>query len=215
MGAHHQRCLAIGGKTKCCFFRSCFTVDVDHKSIGITDKFDLIKQLLETCKNIICFGHEKICHHIGNSKPLACSIADDDNTLARCVFDHVIRAQQAWLGIYIGNDLTLVPDMIAGCQHICTGGEERIGNVRSDTKAAGGIFNIDDNEISGQFFTQVRHGGDHLLAGHAADNITQKKNTHQAFSSCDPGCSNPSGVSTASRRASCGPVGTLATSCSA
>ena len=50
-------------------------------------------------------------------------------------------------GVQVVDQLALVPDVVAGGEHIRAQVEEVVGNLRRHAKAAGGVFGIDDDQV--------------------------------------------------------------------
>ena len=58
----------------------------------------------------------------------------------------------------------LVPDVIAGGNHVDAGIEELVADLRGDAEAAGSVLAVDDDEIGRQFLAQRRYLAQDRLA---------------------------------------------------
>lgn len=79
---------------------------------------------------------------------------------------------------HVFEDLALVPDVVAGGDDVGTEIEELFGDGGRDAEASGGVFAVDDEEIDGVGFEDVREVfADDVAAGGAKD-IADKKDIH-------------------------------------
>src|SRR5262249_21186177 len=88
------------------------------------------------------------------------------------------RANESRLAIQQFEHFLLVPEMIAGSDHIDAGGKNLGGSVECDARAAGGIFAVGNNEIEVVLLAQFRHGFGHGAATWLAHDVANEKNLH-------------------------------------
>ena len=124
---------------------------VDHDEIGITAKLVAHQRAVHRRKDRVVIIHEEVGDGIHHDQPLASVVGDLNRPLSGRSLGHVDRTKQSRVGLDIGNDLALVPDMVASGQDIDTAGKQLVTDGRGDTKTAGGVLTIDDNEIQAQF----------------------------------------------------------------
>jgi len=79
---------------------------------------------------------------------------------------------------HVFEDLFFVPDVVAGGDDVRAEVEELVGDGRREAEAAGGVFAVDDEEIDGVGFKDVRKVfADDVAAGGAKD-IADKEDIH-------------------------------------
>src|SRR5579871_717829 len=82
-------------------------------------------------------------------------------------------------GVEVVDDLPLVPDVIAGGQHIAAKVEKLVGDSRCNAEPAGRIFRISDHQVDLVGLHDVSNMVAHNLAAGAAENISNKENLHK------------------------------------
>ena len=183
---------------------------IDQNEVGIAAQLCTDQRPVQCGKHRIIRCHEQIGHYVDHRQAGTGGIGDMHNTLAGRALSHVQRAQQAWFLCDVINDLTLVPDMIAGGQHIDASREQRIANLRRHAEPASCVLAIDYQKIQFQLIAQPRRGIDNRIASAATHNVTKKQNPHHPVSTRR----SPAGVSAPSSFMSWGPVGTRSVCCS-
>src|SRR5690348_16086564 len=93
----------------------------------------------------------------------------------------VDRPQQARIAGDVGNDLALVPDMIAGRDDVDAGGIELLADLVGDAEAVRGVLAVGDNEIERQVAAQPRHMRDDDIATGPPDHVTAEKQPHAVY----------------------------------
>src|SRR5439155_9484176 len=97
---------------------------------------------------------------------------DRDEAAARRAGRVVGRPQQQVLLADVLDDLLLVPDVVAGGQHVGPLLERLLGDLRRDAEAAGGVLDVDHAEVDGVGLAQpgqeLGEGGASGLAEHVA-----------------------------------------------
>src|SRR5262249_49825854 len=82
--------------------------------------------------------------------------------------------------------LLLVPDMVAGGDHVGAGGVELGAQLLGDAEAAGGVLAIDHDEIERQLAAQPRQLLEQRLAPRPSDDIAEKQPPHRTRPSPAP-----------------------------
>ena len=85
---------------------------------------------------------------------------------------------RSWLsagdGVQVVDQLALVPDVVAGGQHVRAQIEELFGDLRRQAKAAGGVFRIDDGQLDVVRLAQVADVLAHDPAPRAAEDVADE-----------------------------------------
>ena len=115
-------------------------------------------------------------HH---DNPPPARVPEFGNSLARCPGREIFRPENPRFFIEMGNDIALVPDMVAGGDHIDADAIEFIADFRRDTEPAGRVFTIHDDEIEVIAFAQHGNMLDHGLAPGPPDHIAAYQNSHR------------------------------------
>src|SRR5947207_1131032 len=119
--------------------------------------------------------HERSCLDIDHTHwPFRC--LEHYRTAAGRAVWIIHRAQQPRLRVDEGDDLLLVPDVIAGRYHGNARPEEIDGYFRRDSPAARGVLAVDDDEVERVRLLQTRQLRDHGAAAWFAHNVAEKKN---------------------------------------
>ena len=86
-------------------------------------------------------------------------------------------------GVQIVDQLALVPDVIAGGEHVRAQVEEVFGDLRGDAEAAGGVLSIDDDEFDVVGLTDMPDVLADDLSSRAAEDIADEENVQGVSSS--------------------------------
>ena len=108
------------------------------------------------------------------------------HAVARAQHDHaaarrvgvVGRPQQPRLAVQVIVELALVPDVIAGGEHIQPHGEQLFGDGRSDAEAAGGVLRVGDGQVDVVGLDDVLQVVGDNPASRRGENIADKENVH-------------------------------------
>ena len=95
----------------------------------------------------------------------------------------VQRAQHAMVAVDLGDQVALIPDMVAGGDAVGAGLVELGGDLRGDAESAGGVLAIDDDKIGVQPAAQHREMLQRGPPAAAADHIAQEQDTHDILAS--------------------------------
>ena len=83
--------------------------------------------------------------------------------------------------VHVGEDVLLVPDMVAGSHHVNAGVQEVTGGFEGESEAAGGVFRVGghqvDVELTAQLWQQARQG----LPARFADYVADHQDSHSLF----------------------------------
>ena len=79
---------------------------------------------------------------------------------------------------HVFEDLFFVPDVIAGGDDMGSEVEEFVGDRGREAEAAGGIFAVDNEEINGVGFKNVREVFADDVAAGGAEDIADKEDIH-------------------------------------
>ena len=99
------------------------------------------------------------------------------------------RPQQPLVLCDIGNDLALVPGMVAGGDTVDAGGVQLGADLSGDAEARSGVLAIDHDEIELLLLAQLGHFAQHRVAAGAADDVAAEQYLHRS----DKGASLPLG----------------------
>src|SRR5207249_7313950 len=159
-------------------------MNIDQNDLGL----DFLEQLIGDAKGIIIGGHKnpplKVDDGIGYIV-----FAAFINAPARHASRIICRAQEPACEAFIAvgtlevvDDLALVPDVIAGGEHIDSQLEQILRQRRGDAEAGGSVFSVGDDEVAAVLFDQLGEVlFDYGSAG-AAEDIADEENAHgQAF----------------------------------
>jgi hypothetical protein len=75
-------------------------------------------------------------------------------------------------------DLLFVPDVIAGGDDVCAEIKELFGDGGCEAEASSGVFAVDDEEIDGVGFDEMREVLVRNVAACGAENVAYKQNLH-------------------------------------
>ena len=93
------------------------------------------------------------------------------------------RPQQARIAGDVGDDLALVPDVVAGGDDVDAGGVELLADLVGDAEAMRRVLAVGDDEIEREVAAQPRHMLDDDVAPGAPDHVTAKKHPHAIYPS--------------------------------
>ncbi|MEZ5891981.1 MAG: hypothetical protein R3C58_02365 [Parvularculaceae bacterium] len=111
----------------------------------------------------------------------------DDENVASVLLDHqaaatgiarreIHRTQEPRLAVENVDFIALVIGVVAGGQRIGAGVEKRLDNRRRDAETAGGVFDIDDDEIERMFFLEAGQTVGERHAPAASHHIAENSN---------------------------------------
>jgi hypothetical protein len=123
---------------------------------------------------------------------------------ARRAGREIDRPQQALVLGDVGNDVALVPDVIAGGDAIHSGVVQLGADLGRDTEACRRVLAVDHDEIEAELAAQARHVARHRLAAGTSDDIAAEQDPH----ALNKGASALVGQHQSSRSSS-GPCGTV------
>ena len=146
---------------------------------------DLAEQFVCLAKGVVATGHEDAALQIHDGVGLAVAqlaLVDAEAGSADGVVGRAEDAAAADVRVgghgHVFEDLFFVPDVIAGGDHVGAEVEEFFRDRGRDAEASGGVFAVDDEEVDGVGFKDVRQVfADDVAAGGAKD-IADKEDIH-------------------------------------
>jgi hypothetical protein len=123
--------------------------------------------------------HEQPGHDVDDGDPAPVAKLVGAGALARRAGREVDGAQQARVGVDRGDDLALIPDMIAGGDAVDAGGIEALTDLVGDAEPGRRVLAVDGDEVEGEGITQARNFLDHRVAARPTEDIAAKKHPHQ------------------------------------
>src|SRR5262249_9631875 len=122
--------------------------------------------------------HEEAAHHIDYEDPAPVRRRVEAGAAPRRPGREIDRPQQLRMAIDEADGFPLVPDVVAGADHVDAGGIEVLADLLGDAEAGGGVLAVDDDEVEPQLAAQPRHMLDDHVAARPADDIPTKKYAH-------------------------------------
>ena len=167
------------------FFAGGLAVDVEEDDFGLGFAVDLGQELVGFAEGVVAGGHEDAALKVDDGVALASRQLALIDTEARSANSVVGRAQDAAaanVGFggdgHVLEDLALVPDVVAGGDDMGAEVEEFFCDGGGDAEAAGGVFAVDDEEVDGVGFKDVRKVFADDVAPSGAENIADKEDIH-------------------------------------
>jgi hypothetical protein len=146
---------------------------------------DLAQELVGLAEGVVAGGHEDAALEVHDGVGLAggeLALVDAEAGGADGVVGGTEDAAAADVGVggdgHVLEDLALVPDVVASGDDVSAEVEELFGDGGGDAEAACGVFSVDDEEVDGVGFDDVREVfADDVATGGAKD-ISDKKDVH-------------------------------------
>jgi hypothetical protein len=79
-------------------------------------------------------------------------------------------------------DFLLVPEVVAGGDDIDAGVKEFISSIDSDSRAAGGVFSVGDDDVQVEALAKIWKKLPERVPSGFANNVTDKKQVHEVES---------------------------------
>lgn len=181
VGAEECGDAAVEIPAKSYFFGGGLAVQVEE------DDFcgDLAEQLVGFAEGVVAGGHEDAALEVHDGIALAggeLALVDAEARCANGVVGGAEDAAAANVGVggdgHVFEDLSLVPDVVAGGNDVGAEIEELFCNGWCDAEASGGVLSVDDEEVDGVGFKDVgKVFADDVAAGGAKD-VADKKDVH-------------------------------------
>ena len=167
------------------FFAGGFAVEVEEDDFGAGFAGDLGEEFVGFAEGVVAGGHEDAALEVHDGVGLAggeFALVEAEAGGADGVVGGAEDAAAAGVGVggdgHVFEDLFFVPDVIAGGDDVGAEVEELFGDGGGEAEAAGGVFAVDDKEIDGVGFKDVREVfADDVAAGGAKD-IADKEDIH-------------------------------------
>ena len=185
VGADHGGKAAVEIPAESYFFAGGFAVEIEEDDFGFGLAGDLGEEFVGFAERVVAGGHEdaalEIHHSVGLARGEFALIEAEAGGADRVVGGaQDTAATSVGVGGYshVFEDLFFVPDVIASGDDVRTEVEEFFGDGGREAEAAGGVFSVDDEEIDGVGFKDVREVfADDVTAG-GTENIADKKDIH-------------------------------------
>src|SRR5690606_22983620 len=91
----------------------------------------------------------------------------------------VCRTQETPLARRESECFALVPDMVAGRDHVCAGIQRGEENLLGDAETACGVLAVDDDKIQSKVGNQAGKLFPYRHTARLADHVTQKEKSHE------------------------------------
>ena len=154
-------------------------VKIDQDRRRVDAELEFSEQLVQPGERIVERIHEEPAHQIDDENALLADRMKPPVGAGRSLWK-VRRAQHPRIPVEIGDDLTLVPDVIAGGQHIDFGIVKFAAEALGQAPARRRVLGIDDDQVEGEPTTQGRHVLFYGLTAGPSDNIATKQDFHTA-----------------------------------
>src|SRR5450432_621044 len=183
MGSDHGGYATIKIPAHGHFLRCGLGVEIQKNNFGC----DLLQYLVGLAEGIIIVLHEdaalQIDHGIGLALACLAFIPADAGYAFRiiCGTQHPSNAAG---GVGVGrleilHNLALVPDVIAGGEHVAAEVKKLVGDLGSEPEAARGVFRVGDNKVNLVSFHYVREMVMDDFAPGTTEDVTDKENLHK------------------------------------
>ncbi len=137
------------------------------------------QKLFEPGERIVERVHEEPAHQIDDEDALPSDRVEPPPGAGGSLRE-VRRAQDPRIAVEIGDDLPLVPDVVAGGQDIDFGIVKFAAQAFGQAAARGRVLGIDDDQVDRKLTAQDRHVlFDRLTAG-PSDDVSTKQDVHAA-----------------------------------
>ncbi len=78
-------------------------------------------------------------------------------------------------GVHVVDQVALVPDVVAGSEHVGAQVENLLGDLRGQAKASGGVFGVDDGEVDRVRLADVADVLADDLSSRAAEDVADEE----------------------------------------
>src|SRR5499427_10818057 len=184
MGAYYEAHLAIEKVPHRLLLARGFRVEVDDNGVGYRLERAGGDFTLQCCKRIVERIHEDAAHSVDDKYAGAVAGIDQCGAASRRSFRIVDRADEPWRAFDEDQSVLLIPGMIAERDRIRAGRNEVVINRLCDSKTAGGILAVDDDEIELPAQHHRRQTLRHGAAPATSDDVTDEKDAH-VLKSCN------------------------------
>ena len=184
MGTEDRRNASVEIPAHGDLLRSSLGVHIHNNDLGV----GLFEQSVRSAEWTIVLNHENASlqvhygvRHAAARHSLVVSAAGNGRGII-CWTQHTSCSGVAILRscIEIISDLFLIPHVIPGSEHVRTELEEFFTNRRRYTKTAGGILNIDYQQLGFIALDQMVHMLAHNLASWTSEDVAYKQNLHSS-----------------------------------
>ncbi len=208
MRANNQARPAVGEVAQRPFFARRFGMDVDDGGVAGVAQGACGKLPFNGGERIVERVHEDAAEHVDDQQPRSLRAAHDHSAPSGRASRIVDGSDETWLAFDEYERLALIEGVVAERHRVDADGEEFLEDRLGETKAAGCVLAIDDDEIEVPARAQKRNMFNDCRASRAPNHIADKEQPHQ----CSPTKMVSRSVTIASKLWSCASYGTAATS---
>jgi hypothetical protein len=167
------------------FFAGGFAVEVEEDDFGSGFAGDVAEEFVGLAEGVVAAGHEDATLEVHDGVALAggkLALVEAKAGSADGVVGGAEDAAAAGVGVgwdgHVFEDLFFVPDVVAGGDDVGAQVEELVGDGGGEAEAAGGVFAVDDEEIDGVGFEDVREVFADDVAAGGAEDIADEEDIH-------------------------------------
>ena len=219
MGADRHRHSSVHHMAQRHLFRRGLAMDIQQDRRDAAAQAVFRQHLFDGSEGTVERIHEQPRHHVEDHDLLPAAAGEDVLAAPRCAFRVIARPQEPRVAVDMGQDLAVVPAVVAAGDDIDARGVELFADLAGDAEAAGRVLAVDDDEIGIQLLAQRRQVREHGVAPRSSDDVAAKQNLHELVRPPAAGWSPtrraPVSVISQSSGTSAGSCGTLSTSCPA
>ena len=153
-------------------------MDVDQDEMRAAAQPVLAEFDVERTERVVERVHEQPAHDVDDHDLLPTRRLEQVGAPARRAGGKVDRPQQPLVLGDVGNDLALVPGMVAGGDAVDTGLVELGADLGGDAEARRRVLAVHDHEVEAELAPETRDLLDHRIAAGAADDVATEQNFH-------------------------------------
>jgi hypothetical protein len=167
------------------FFGCGFAMEIEEDDFGAGLAGDLGEEIVGFAEGVVAGGHEDAALEVHDGVGLAggeFALVEAESGSADGVVGGTKDSAAAGVGVsgdgHVFEDLFFVPDVVAGGDDVGAEVEELVGEGGSEAEATGGVFAIDDKEVDGIGFKDVREMFADDVAAGGAEDIADEEDIH-------------------------------------
>ena len=127
--------------------RGRFRVDIHQPELGPRP---LAQHLVGRLEGRIDGRHEELALHIADQDLALLPQVVTEPAAARRPGGIIVRAEDRSMVLEAGHHLALVPDVVAGGEHVDPQAEQVVRDLRRQAESASGVLTVGDHEIDGE-----------------------------------------------------------------
>ena len=176
MGADHGGNAAVQVPTHGHFFAGEFGVEIDKPDLYAGVEF--LENAIRLAERAIGAGHVHAALQIDHRHLDAVPGLHRDHAQARQFFGIIGWTQQPRLAGHVVVNFFLIEDMIAGGEHVQADAEQFLGDLGSDSEAAGRVLGVGDRQVDFLLRDHFLQVVGYDIASRRRENIANKKDVH-------------------------------------